>query len=195
MDEVLAFIDGGFLSKVSKHLGKGTPLKYNLLRFIRTLTGKQNLSLKRLYYYTAPPFQSNNPAKEEKSRKERYDLFIKSLRQDSALTIREGRCQRLKIDGKYVYKQKGVDTLLTIDLMYAPIEHPKIKQIFLIASDSDFVPIIQRLKELGIKVTLYTYFDRKRDSRFSTSNNLLKAVNKYVQLSVSDFTNSNSDQS
>mgnify|MGYP001562705138 CR=1 FL=1 len=190
MEKALVYIDAGFLSKVSKNLGGGIPIKFDLLKFCKNLTGKQNLIFKQLYYYNAPPFQPSNPTREEKARKERYDLFIQSLKRESGVTVREGRCQRLKIDGKYVYKQKGVDTLMTMDLMYVPLEHEKIKDIIIIASDSDFVPIIKRLRELGIKITLFTYFDRQRDSKFSTSNNLLKAVNKYIQLSVNDFLDS-----
>ena len=112
---------------------------------------------------------------------------IQKLKQHPEITIREGRCQRLKIDGKYRYKQKGVDTLLTMDLMDLPLEHPKIKEVILIASDSDFVPVIQRLKKFGIKVTLYTYFERDRKSIFSTSNKLLGSVSKYVKLKKEDF--------
>jgi len=190
MEKVLVFIDAGFLSKVGKHFGGGIPLKYNLLKFAKNITGKENLIFKKLYYYTAPPFQSNNPSKEEKQRKERYDLFINRLKVEPDITVREGRCQRLKVDGKHIFKQKGVDTLMTMDLIYAPIEHDKIKEIILIASDSDFVPVIERLKGLGIKVTLYTYSERKRDSMFSTSNNLLKSVSRVVQLTEKDFINS-----
>ena len=80
------------------------------------------------------------------------------------------------------YKQKGVDTFLTMDLMDMPLENPKIKTVILIASDSDFVPVIRRLKELGIDVILYTYFERDRKSKFSTSNKLLSAVTKYIKL-------------
>jgi uncharacterized LabA/DUF88 family protein len=77
-----------------------------------------------------------------------------------------------------------------MDLMDVPLEHPKVKKIILIASDSDFVPVIERLKSRKIEVILYTYFDRKRHSKFSTSNKLLKSVDRYVQLSEKDFTNS-----
>jgi len=123
----------------------------------------------------------------KKKRKENYDSFVQKLNKNNKVTIREGRCQRLKIDGKYVYKQKGVDTFLIMDLMDLPLEHSEIKQVILIASDSDFVPVINRLKKLGISVILYTYFERDRKSKFSTSNKLLKTVTKYVKLKKEDF--------
>ena len=187
MEKVVIMIDAGFLSKVSHKLGEGHYFRYDLLKFSKRLAGKQNLIFKHLFFYNAPPFQSSNPPPDEKKRKEEYDSFVQKLNKNKEVTIREGRCQRLKIDGKYIYKQKGVDTLLTMDLMDMPIENPKIKTVILIASDSDFVPIIKRLKRLGIEVILHTYFERDRKSKFSTSNKLLKVVTRYVRLNKQDF--------
>jgi uncharacterized LabA/DUF88 family protein len=187
MEKTAVLIDGGFLSKVSYKLGEGHYFKYDLLRFVKLLAGKQNVIFKHLFFYNAPPFQSQPPTRDEKKRKEDYDSFIQKLKSNEGVTVREGRCQRLKIDGKYKYKQKGVDTLITMDLMDIPLEHPSIKHVILIASDSDFVPIIERLKRHGVSVVLCTYFDRERDSKFSTSNKLLRSVHHYVQLSKKDF--------
>lgn len=187
MEKVVVMIDAGFLSKVSYRLGGGHYFKYDLLKFSKKLVGKIGSIFKHLFFYNAPPYQSSKPSKGEKQKKIDYDSFVQKLDQNKEVTIREGRCQRLKIGGKYVYKQKGVDTLVTMDLMDIPIEHPKIKKIILIASDSDFVPVINRLKRLGIEVVLYTYFERDRKSIFSTSNKLLKAVKKYIKLTKKDF--------
>lgn len=188
MEKCLFFIDSGFLSKVSRHFGGGISLRYDLLKFVKNLSGRENLIFKHLFYYTAPPFQSKNPSLDERKRKENYDKFIERLlKNKDEITIREGRVQRIKTDGGFVYKQKGVDTFLTMDLMSIPLNYTKIKDIILIACDSDFVPIIRKLRSLGIRVILYTYFERKRNSIFSTSNNLLKSVNKYVQLTKEDF--------
>jgi uncharacterized LabA/DUF88 family protein len=188
MERAVVMIDAGFLSKVSRELGEGHYFKYDLLKFAKHLSGKKELIFNHLFFYNAPPFQSPCPSKDEKKKKEEYDSFIQkfNLCKDE-ITIREGRCQRLKIDGTYRYKQKGVDTLITMDLMNLPLEHPKIKTVILIASDSDFVPVINHLKKFGIKIILFTYFERKRDSKFSTSNKLLKAVSKYVKLTKEDF--------
>lgn len=188
MDKVIVLIDAGFLSKVSYKLGEGHYFKYDLLKFAKHLAGKQQLIFKHLFFYNAPPFQSQPPTKEEKKKKEEYDSFIEKLSQNKEeVTIREGRCQRLKVDGIYKYKQKGVDTLITMDLMDIPLEQQKINKVILIASDSDFVPIINRLKKFGVNVFLYTYFERERNSKFSTSNKLLGAVTKYIKLKKEDF--------
>jgi uncharacterized LabA/DUF88 family protein len=187
MDKCVAFVDAGFLSKVSYHLGEGHYFKYDLLKFSKLLAGKEGLVFKHLFYYNAPPFQGTPPTKEQRKRKMEYDSFVGRLKKTGEVTVREGRCQRLKRDGQHYFKQKGVDTLLTMDLMEVPIEYAKIRKVVLIASDSDFVPVIEKLKKRGIEVVLYTYFDRNRKSKFSTSNDLLNAVTRYVQLKKFDF--------
>jgi uncharacterized LabA/DUF88 family protein len=188
MEKTVVLIDAGFLSKVSHILGEGHYFKYDLLKFAKNLSGKQQLVFKHLFFYNAPPFQSQPPTSEEKKKKEDYDSFTQKLGQfRQEVTIREGRCQRLKIEGTYKYKQKGVDTLITMDLMDVPLNHPSVTKVILIASDSDFVPVIKRLKERGIEVILYTYFERQRNSKFSTSNKLLGAVTKYIKLTNKDF--------
>jgi uncharacterized LabA/DUF88 family protein len=75
-----------------------------------------------------------------------------------------------------------------MDLMKVPLKYNHIKKIILIASDSDFVPIINNLQtEENLKIILYTYFNRNRKSKFSTSNELIKSVFKYVKLTKEDF--------
>lgn len=138
--------------------------------------------------YTAPPFQSPIPSKEEERKKDGYNRFVNKLKKREVI-FREERCQRLKIDGKFECRQKGVDILLAMDLMSIPLKFSEIKKIILIASDSDFIPVINNLEEQGIKAILYTYYEKQRNTNFSRSNHLIKSVYKYVLLSKDDFLN------
>ena len=187
--ETLVFIDETFLEKLSKHFGNGKYLKFDKILLAATLAKKQKLNCKSIFYYTAPPFQSDNPTKEEEKRKNGYDRFVNNLKEKGVI-VREGRCQRLKVDGKFEYKQKAVDILLSMDLMSVPLDYPEVKRIILISSDSDFVPIVESLKEKGVKTILCTYYEKIRDTPFSVSNHLIKSVHKYVQLTKEDFDNS-----
>ena len=189
MENTIILIDAGFLSKLSKYFGNGKYLDYNLVNFSENLAKKQNLICKKIFYYTAPPFQTPNSTKEEQNKRDGYDRFVNKLRKNG-VEVREGRCQRLKLDGEFVYGQKGVDALAIIDLMSIPFEHKDIKKVLLIANDSDFVPAINKLKDLDIEVILYTYYPKKRESSFSRNNELLKTVLKYIRLSKADFDNS-----
>jgi len=187
MEKTIVVIDAGFLSKLSKYFGAGRYLVYDLITFSKNLSKKQNLDCEHIYYYTAPPFQSNNPSAEESKRYKGYESFIGKLSQNKMITVREGRCQRLKVDGKLVYGQKGVDALAIIDLMSVPLEHKEVKKIILIANDSDFVPVVEKLKQFKIEVILHTYYSKKRESSFSRSNELLKTVSRFVHLTKEDF--------
>jgi len=186
MEETIVFIDETFLEKLSKHLGDGKYIKYDKVLFAENLAKVQGLFCKNIFYYTSPPFQSPNPSKIEEKKKDGYDRFVNKLRARGVI-VREGRCQRLKIDGEFTFKQKAVDVLLAMDLTNVPLENQNIKKIILISSDSDFVPVIQNLERKGIKTILYTYYEKKRDTPFSRSNHLIKSVYKYALLKKEDF--------
>jgi len=169
LNYTLVFIDSNFLSKLSSYFGIGKYLIYDIVTFSENIAKKQKLIRKEIYYYTAPPFQSPIPTESEERKRDGYDRFLNKLKAKNVV-IREGRCQRLKIDGIFEYKQKGVDILLAMDLMSIPIKFPNIKKIILIASDSDFVPVIMNLAEQKIKTILYTYYKKRR----GTNGKLMK---------------------
>lgn len=189
MEETIVFIDEGFLDKLSKHLGDGERLKFDKFCLAKNLAKKHELFCKKLFYYTAPPFQSTFPTDEEKRKKAGHDKFVKKLSENKNITIREGRCQRtFDKTGNPIYKQKGVDTLLTIDLSHLKEDFPEIKKIVLVSSDTDFCPAIRDIKKRGnIEVILYTYFDKQRNSKFSLSNELIECCSIYCRLEKSDF--------
>jgi uncharacterized LabA/DUF88 family protein len=188
MSDTLIFIDGGFISKLSGHFGRGKYLLYDLIKFSENICKKEGMNCKQIFYYTAPPFQNETPTKKEEIKKEGYDKFIKKIKERKVI-VREGRCQRLKIDKEFEYHQKAVDILVAMDLTNVPLNYPEIKRIILIATDSDFVPLITNLDKQGIKTILYTYYERKRDTKVSRSNYLIKSVYKYKLISMEDFNN------
>ena len=187
MDDTLVFIDAGFLSEVSKFIGNGKYIKFKIVDFVNNICKKEKLNCEKTFFYTAHPFQHDKPSELETKRQENYDKFKNNLIGENII-FREGRCQRLKIDGEFVYRQKGVDTLLTIDLARASLKYKNIKRLILVSNDSDFVPVIRDLQdEDNVKVILYTYFERGRKVRFSTSNDLIKNVYKYIKIRKEDF--------
>jgi uncharacterized LabA/DUF88 family protein len=186
--DTLLFVDETFLEKVSKYFGNGNYLKFDKIKFFEYLAKNQSLICKKIFYYTAPPFQNPFPTPEERIKREGYNKFINHLKERGVI-VREGRCQRLKIDNKFEFKQKEVDVLLAVDLTNVPLDFPNIKKIILISSDSDFVPVVKNLQRHGIKTILYTYYERKRDTIFSRSNELIKSVYKYALLTKQDFEN------
>lgn len=153
-NDTLVFIDEAFLSKLSKYFGKEKYLKFDRKIFAENLSRSQKLNCKKIFLYIAPPFQSEPSTKKEELMIEGYGKFARKLR-EKEVVIREGRCQRLKIDGEFKYGQKAVDVLLAMDLTNVLVKFSHIKRIILISSDSDFVPVIKNLEEQGVKTILY----------------------------------------
>lgn len=176
MDSTLIFIDGGYLSYISKFFGKGKPLKHKVEKFADNLANARGLNCKKIYFYTAPPHQSSIPTNEENKRKASYDKFISKLK-DGGVIVREGRCQKIN----NAYQQKGVDTLLTIDLSRVP-KMEEIFTIILLTADTDFVPIIKDLSNDGIKVILAYFTDKKRRSGLSLSNHLIDVCKDRIKI-------------
>ena len=169
MEKTVFFIDGGYLSFISKYFGKGKPLGNKIEKFAQNIAKIKNLEVEEIYFYTAPPYQSSTSTIEENKRRANYDKFILKLREvKPKINIREGRVQ--KSEGGF--QQKGVDTLLTMDLLKVS-QKKEIKNLILLTSDTDFVPIIHEIrKDFGVKIILAYFTDRKRKSGFSLSNHL-----------------------
>ncbi|MEK6897904.1 MAG: NYN domain-containing protein [Nanoarchaeota archaeon] len=191
MEKTILFIDGGYLSFISKHFGGGNPLKYKIEKFAINLAKEVGLDCQTIYFYIAPPFQGPKPSEEENRRKANYDKFIEKLKfVEPQIKIREGRLQKIN----ETFQQKGVDTLMTMDLLKVA-QQKEIKKIIILTSDTDFVPIIKDIrKNYGIEVILAYFTDRKRKSAFSLSNHLWKAVNRKILIKRKNFDNQDGTQ-
>ncbi len=191
MEDTLIFVDDGFFGLVKKHFQREAGQGKKYLQTFRNICKKENFNLKHLFVYTCPPYQNPKPTKQESFLMSRYNNMVRMLKKKKWVTVREGRCQKLLNEkGEFDYCQKGVDALIILDMYDFREIYPNIKLIILIASDSDFVQVIKRMKSKGIEVILYTYFDRSRNSRFSTSNHLLRVASRWVKLNETYFENS-----
>ncbi len=178
MEESIIFIDGAYLSLVSKFLGKGKPLKFDIKKFAENITKRENFVCKEIFYYNCPPFQETPPTPDQEKRKAGYDKFISKL-DLSGIKVREGRCQMINNE----YTQKGVDVLLSIDLVR---KASKIKNFILVACDTDFVPAIKDIREKDkVKITLYYFKDK--NSKFSMSDHILSVCDRRIRLRKEDF--------
>lgn len=117
LPDVFVFIDNAYLIRLKNYFFK-EKFNYSLKKFIENLARKNNLSVRKIYLYDAPPFQSREPDERENKMKEDYDKFIASFKKED-IVVREGRTQRLKTGNSFVYRQKGVDMLLGIDMVGA----------------------------------------------------------------------------
>src|SRR5881296_3038433 len=127
---VMVFIDGGHLRSGLREMLGNDNLNYShLLDRIRGSIAVPSLhdELVRAYYYDATP----SPEEAEKHKQQRE--YLRKIKDCSDYEIREGR---LKKDGKGSFKQKGVDTLIALDMLSKAYENHYDVAI-LIAGDDD----------------------------------------------------------
>lgn len=169
----ILFIDGQYLTHIERYFD--IKVEYPLLA--QMIAKTRGVLLEQVYYYTAPPFMSSQPTHDERSRKAGYDRFISSLR-SRGIIVREGRCQRIGT----TYTQKGVDTLLTIDLIRIQQKHVNARTALVLTADTDFVPAIHAATIDGIDVVLVYARERARTSRLNLSNALLAACPNRIRI-------------
>jgi uncharacterized LabA/DUF88 family protein len=178
MDKAAVFIDGGYLSKVLKNVF-GEPA-IDFLKLSDLMCG--NCERFRTYYYNCMPYQSNPPTSDEQKRYAEMQKFLYNLSRLPRFEIRLGRLQ--KIDSG-IFRQKGIDVLLSIDMVQIAWTN-KIEKAVLLSGDSDFAPAIKRTKEAGVLTTLYysrgpgVYTHDELwtacDERYEIDKKLIKAV-------------------
>ena len=181
----VVFIDNAYFIRLKKYFFEGG-FRFSVRDFVESVAKNNNLVVEKIFLYDAPPFQDRRPSDRERGMREVYDKFVFRF-ESEGIVVREGMTQRLKIDGGFVYKQKGVDMLLGIDMVSVLNDFPDLGKVVLLTGDSDFVPVVERLAEIGVDTILFTYFDRIRKSPFSRCNDLLRVCSRYVKLSKDDF--------
>lgn len=176
MDKSAVFIDGGYISKLTKkHFTNKdkTPKKIDFAKLGLILASKCNSELLRTYYYDCAPYISSAPTLDEKRRQEGFDKFMYSLRQLDKFEIRLGRLRKyFNQNGLPEFEQKGVDVKLAIDALNLSLKGKIIKAIF-VTGDADFVPVVKAIKDEGIEVYLFFH-----DS--SVHRDILEAVDNKI---------------
>jgi uncharacterized LabA/DUF88 family protein len=146
--QVMIFVDGGYLREYikkkwgSQELATGPfqSLTRELIQYVqfRNIYGE----LIRTYYYDAIVDEK------EKDERERQSKFFDTLRTLPFCTVRLGR---LKTARKEPRRQKGVDILMSIDMLTKAYENHYDIAI-LVAGDGDFVDLVEAVKDAGKRV-------------------------------------------
>ena len=139
------FIDGGYLDKI---LQNEYQVRIDYAKLPEIIA--QEKEILRTYYYNCEPYQGSPPTEDEKLRFSRAQKFYKMLTRLPRYEVRLGRLARRGND----YEQKGIDTLLSIDLVNLAATK-QIANAIIIAGDYDYVPAIKVTKEHAVNVILY----------------------------------------
>lgn len=146
------FIDGAYLDKVLLNDFNSARIDYEKL--VAKLVEPHKLL--RAYYYHCLPHQSDPPTEKEKERYISMQKFLRGLSFLPRFEVRKGylayRGDNEK--GKPVFQQKGVDSLIAVDMVVLA-NKGKITDAVLLSGDSDHIPVVKEVKRQGIITTLW----------------------------------------
>ena len=151
VDRAAVFIDGGYLDKLLREDFPGTHIDYRKLLGELSRGGREVF---RANYYTALSYQSNPPTLDEEDRREAQVGFLSCLRRIPGFRVCLGKLERRDTREGFEYRQKRVDVMLAIDVARLAM-NGQVSELILFAGDSDFVPLLDLARELGIKVRLF----------------------------------------
>jgi uncharacterized LabA/DUF88 family protein len=142
---IMVFIDGGYLRERLKKMFTTDEVNYgNLIYELgshASFPGTMN-GLVRAYYYDAIP-----DALEAVKFKAQMD-YLRKVKQHDLIEVREGRAVK---KGNGSLTQKGVDTLITMDML--TMAHGNQYDVaFLLSGDGDFVDLVYEVKHTGKQV-------------------------------------------
>jgi uncharacterized LabA/DUF88 family protein len=169
------FIDGGFpdslFKKTEARFSQHAPLKLNY----SALAGRYQAA--RTFYYDAYP--AKKPSQSDTDYAEVLKRRTEKYRQISLTpTVHIKEAVTRATPGGKALQQKGVDILLALDVFKAATR-PGITEIHLMATDYDFFPLLEALRETSVSTYLHCY---KKET-----NQDLMALADYVR-PISTFT-------
>ena len=186
MKKVFVFIDGSNfyhrIKSIAQYFTKETGQefsisKFNFKGFCQSLVGGEN-NLLEIHYYIGQVKRPSPNAKNSQKAQQLYDNQQRLTRylQNENITVRFGKL--IKSAGSY--HEKGVDVQIAVEMIRFA-RQDKYNVAYLVSSDTDLVPAVEEVKDLG-KEVVYVGVKRipektdKKDA-FGLSFGLLKAAN------------------
>ncbi len=151
-EKVYVQIDGSNFYHRLKELKLKNLLAFDYQKFAKFLLSRNNKELITAKYYIGAIREEENNATSRKLMANQIKLFNSLKKQE----WRIGLGNMLKTD---TYHEKGVDVLIATDMLVGAYENIYDK-LFLISSDTDLLPAIDKAKQLG-KIIEYIGFSHK----------------------------------
>lgn len=178
MNKTVIFIDGeNFFYKIKKIVDsskikqKKDISKISLDAILKEILNSYDIDSKK--YYAAK--LHIHPKTKEKSQKlinSQRSLF-NNLKKENYDVVIFGNVRGQEVNGKVIFKEKGVDVKIAVDLVSFAYSK-KIKTAIICSSDSDLQPAVYELKKLKVK-TVYVGFQSEpnRGLIYTTDKNIL----------------------
>jgi len=177
---VMIFIDGNYLRRAVSEFSDGEIDYIRLASLLTQNTGRASVKpqLVRVYYYDAVPNifdiktmpDKPDPTKafeEMQDLLEKQEKYLEKIRMLDLFDVRLGK---LAWNAKGETRQKGVDSLIAIDMITKAYQN-QYDEAVLVAGDSDFLEIVKAVKSIGPRVT-GAYFEK------NTSKDLIHEFDK-----------------
>lgn len=149
LERVTIYIDGAYLAVVLRDTYQRARIDFSKLA--HKLTGDGDLV--RVYYYNSLP----EPGSEASEKNAKMKKFFHAINLLPYYKVVVGNVEQRGEDasnGRPLYQQKGVDIAIAVDMLTHAMRGLSTRQI-LVTGDSDFVPVIEAVKETGVRVTLW----------------------------------------
>lgn len=189
MSKTILFIDGeNFLHKIEDVLKKESGSKFtetvnldfNKL-FLNPLKG---LDISRKIFYAAKlHFNPETPKKSQELIRTQRKL-INNLKNQKFEFVMAGNVRGQKIGTSMVFREKGVDVKIAVDLVSLACDG-KLKTAILCSSDSDLQPAIAEVRRRGVEI-IYLGFEisPNKGLTFTTNRTILLRNSEIIEASV-----------
>jgi len=169
--DAILFIDGSNFYHNSKLLiDNNKRIDFN--RLAKFICDKFNLNLKQIRYYNAIP-----DIKDNKELYYNHLKFLDNLKKDNIIV----RTRKLKYIKSIKTKiEKGVDVLISSDMIRKTLVDKECKVCILVSGDSDFIPVMEIIKKAGYEVIVCS-------PKTGFSNELRQGKFRYLILNKEDL--------
>ncbi len=163
MSKTILFIDGeNFLHKIeeisekeSKSKGLPKAIEIDLNKLFKEPLKDISISQK-IFYGAKLHYHPDTPRKSKELIRSQRKL-INNLKKQGYEFIMSGNVRGQKVNGKVIFREKGVDVKIAVDLVSFACDG-KIKTAILCSSDSDLQPAIAELRKRKVEI-IYLGFE------------------------------------
>ncbi|MFQ5600245.1 MAG: NYN domain-containing protein [Candidatus Krumholzibacteriia bacterium] len=153
------YIDGGHLDRVVRHefYGPEEENDYARIDYAKLVDFMiRPHELLRAYYYHCLPYRSRVPTDEELDYHDKQHRRFTRINYLPRFEWRQGYLayRGRNAAGKPIFEQKKIDCMLAVDMTLLALKG-RITHAYLLASDRDYVPVVEAVKNEGIIVCLW----------------------------------------
>ena len=149
MDEkkkkAIMFVDGNNWYHNVKHL-VGKPRIVDFRKLANLIAEHFNLGIKEIRYYNSIPDIGMGDEIYYK-----HMVFLAKLKKQG-IVVNTRKLKKIKENGKIIRIEKGIDVMVSADMVSKTLVEKECECCVLITGDSDYVPVMQLIKKAGKEV-------------------------------------------